>query len=222
MHSKCLAIRQDCQAFFAHQSPKTAGPCPWRQKTWPPSLARPDRRLALRTAACLVRTRQILFTGAPLTNAALAAQNDARHFAARNRTVCSKAPLGPLPPAAAAKLRNTPGRAIFDAELEKFARIALQRCRLAGLRRHFAVRNRRTLCGCQAVRWRSHEQSSGLFEHTVRFCRFAAKCGPCFWPASTLDAALRENCPFRGDAFLRQHAFRRVGARSAFLRGDHS
>ena len=45
-----------------------------------------------------------------------AAQNQARHFAARNRTVCSKAPLGPLPPAATAKLRSTPGKAIFDAE----------------------------------------------------------------------------------------------------------
>ena len=116
MHSKSSAIRQDCRAFFAHQSSKTVGP----------------------------------------------------------------------------KLRSTSGKAIFDAEQGKFARIALRRCRLAGIRRHFAVRNRRTLGGCQAVRWRSHEQSSGLF--TVRFCRFAAKCGPCFWPASTLDAALHENC----------------------------
>ena len=134
---------------------------------------------------------------------ALAAQNGARHFAARNRaagcpaalrralfapgkfylpgprsqtpdrTVCSKAPLGPLPPAATAKLLCTSGKAIFDAEQGK---------------------STQALCGCQAVRWRSHEQSNGLFEHTARFCRFAAKCGLCFCPASTLDAALRENC----------------------------
>ena len=60
--------------------PCSQTPCPWRQKALPPSLARPDKRLARRTAAGLVHTRQILFAGALLTTAALAARDEARRF----------------------------------------------------------------------------------------------------------------------------------------------
>ena len=211
MHLKRPAIRQDRRAFFAYRSSKIGGPCPWRAGRCAAfRCTKPDRRLARRAAACLVRTRQFHLPGpcsqtpplprrmirgislrengqaagpprcgGPCSHPAnficqgpahkrqsLAAKSIAAiacatgqaagpprcgvpcshpaNFICRgpcsqtpDRIVCSKAPLGPLPPATAAKLRSTPGKAIFDAEPGKFARIALRRCLLAGIRRHF-------------------------------------------------------------------------------------
>ena len=205
MHSKSSAIRQDCRAFFAHQSFKTAGPCPWRQKALPPSL----RPLPRKTA----RGISLRETGPPAVppRCGVPCSHPANFICRGPAHKRRTGQFAQRPHWGLCRLRRPQNcaapleRQFLMQSKENSRRLpaAMSACRRSPA---FRKRNRRTLCGCLGVRWRSHEQSSGLFEHTVLFCRFAAKCGPCFWPVSTLDDAMRENCPSRDDAFLRQHA----------------